>query len=69
VATGCSRYVNAVATPKLPPPPRSAQNRSGCEWASTSPRVAAVAYLAVAARGVLVVGVEGRLGLGGPFGR
>ena len=27
--TGCSRYSNAVTTPKLPPPPRSAQNRSG----------------------------------------
>jgi len=27
--------VNAVATPKLPPPPRSAQKRSGCESAST----------------------------------
>ena len=28
--------MNEVATPKLPPPPRSAQNRSGCEEASTS---------------------------------
>lgn len=28
--TGCSRNVNEVTTPKLPPPPRSAQNRSGC---------------------------------------
>jgi hypothetical protein len=27
--TGCSRYSNAVTTPKLPPPPRSPQNRSG----------------------------------------
>src|SRR5947199_46990 len=27
--SGCSRYSNQVATPKLPPPPRSAQNRSG----------------------------------------
>ena len=28
--TSCSRYSNSVTTPKLPPPPRSAQNRSGC---------------------------------------
>ncbi len=27
--TGCSRNWNEVTTPKLPPPPRSAQNRSG----------------------------------------
>ena len=27
--TGCSRYSKDVTTPKLPPPPRSAQNRSG----------------------------------------
>src|SRR6266540_1658664 len=27
--SGCSRYSNQVATPKLPPPPRSPQNRSG----------------------------------------
>ena len=26
------RNVNEVTTPKLPPPPRSAQNRSGCEF-------------------------------------
>src|SRR5919204_671168 len=26
--TACSRYSNAVTTPKLPPPPRSPQNRS-----------------------------------------
>ena len=28
--TGCAWYSNEVATPKLPPPPRSAQNRSEC---------------------------------------
>ena len=27
--TGCSAYSIPVTTPKLPPPPRSAQNRSG----------------------------------------
>ena len=27
--TGCRRYSSAVTTPKLPPPPRSAQKRSG----------------------------------------
>ncbi len=30
---GCNRYSNDVATPKLPPPPRMAQNRSGCSFA------------------------------------
>ena len=36
--TGCSRKVNEVTTPKLPPPPRSAQNRSGCwSWRWPSP--------------------------------
>ncbi len=30
VCTGLSLNVNAVTTPKLPPPPRSAQNRSSC---------------------------------------
>ena len=29
VLTGCSRNKKEVTTPKLPPPPRSAQNRSG----------------------------------------
>ena len=28
--TGWHRSVNEVTTPKLPPPPRTAQNRSGC---------------------------------------
>ena len=28
--TWCSRNSNSVTTPKFPPPPRSAQNRSGC---------------------------------------
>ena len=28
VSTGCKRYSNDVTTPKLPPPPRTAQNRS-----------------------------------------
>jgi hypothetical protein len=31
--TGCSANRNEVTTPKLPPPPRSAQNRSGCSSA------------------------------------
>ena len=31
ICNGCTRYVNAVATPKLPPPPRRAQKRSGCD--------------------------------------
>ena len=31
--TGCVRNSNEVTTPKLPPPPRSAQNRSGCSSA------------------------------------
>ena len=31
--TSCRRYSNSVTTPKLPPPPRSAQNRSGCSVA------------------------------------
>jgi hypothetical protein len=31
--TGCSENRNEVTTPKLPPPPRSAQNRSGCSSA------------------------------------
>ena len=30
VCTGYSRKVNEVTTPKFPPPPRSAQKRSGC---------------------------------------
>ena len=33
--SGCRANSNAVTTPKLPPPPRSAQSRSGCESAST----------------------------------
>ena len=33
VPTSCSRNRNEVTTPKLPPPPRSAQNRSGCSSA------------------------------------
>ena len=32
-STGCARNTNDVTTPKLPPPPRSAQNRSGCSLA------------------------------------
>ena len=32
--SSCSRNWNRVATPKLPPPPRMAQNRSGCVSAS-----------------------------------
>ena len=35
VPSGCSRSLSRVATPKLPPPPRIAQNRSGWVWAST----------------------------------
>src|SRR5207248_8501918 len=31
--TGCVRNSNEVTTPKLPPPPRSAQNSSGCSFA------------------------------------
>ena len=31
--TGCSANRNELTTPKFPPPPRSAQNRSGCSWA------------------------------------
>ena len=30
VSTGCAWNSKAVTTPKLPPPPRSAQKRSGC---------------------------------------
>ena len=33
VSTGCRRNSNSVTTPKLPPPPRIAQNRSGCSSA------------------------------------
>ena len=33
VETGWARKVNEVTTPKLPPPPRSAQKRSGCSSA------------------------------------
>ena len=32
---GCRRNRNRAATPKLPPPPRIAQNRSGCDPRST----------------------------------
>jgi hypothetical protein len=35
VPTSCSRNWNRVATPKLPPPPRIAQKRSGYVSAST----------------------------------
>src|SRR5207253_5097840 len=35
VLTGCRRYSKEVTTPKLPPPPRSAQKRSGCSSAFT----------------------------------
>ena len=31
--TGCKRYSNEVTTPKLPPPPRKPQKRSGCSVA------------------------------------
>src|SRR5881275_609655 len=34
-ATSCRRNVNEVTTPKLPPPPRRAHNRSGCSAALT----------------------------------
>jgi hypothetical protein len=36
ISSGWSRYVKAVAMPKLPPPPRSAQRRSGSEASVTS---------------------------------
>ena len=36
VSTACSRNWNRVATPKLPPPPRIAQKRSGSCSASTA---------------------------------
>ncbi len=39
--TGCRRNLNRVTTPKLPPPPRIAQNRSG-SWSSST-----IAHLAV----------------------
>ena len=32
VPTSWPRNSNDVTTPKFPPPPRSAQNRSGCSW-------------------------------------
>ena len=35
VSSSCRRNRNRVATPKLPPPPRIAQNRSGCVSSST----------------------------------
>ena len=38
VLTGCSRRCSSVATPKLPPPPRRAQNRSGSLRASACTR-------------------------------
>ena len=38
--TGCSRKVSAVATPKLPPPPCSAQNSSGCSSAEARDQLA-----------------------------
>ena len=31
--TGCRRNLNDVTTPQFPPPPRSAQKRSGCSSA------------------------------------
>ena len=37
--TSCSRKLNRVTTPKLPPPPRSAQNSSGC-WSRLAMRIA-----------------------------
>ncbi len=41
--TRCSRYVKEVTTPKLPPPPRSPANSSGCEAAlAVSSRPSAV---------------------------
>ena len=36
ISSGCRRYVKVVATPKLPPPPRSAQKRSGSDASVTS---------------------------------
>src|SRR3712207_8061174 len=36
--TGWSRKSNEVTTPKFPPPPRSAQNRSGCSSSHTRSR-------------------------------
>src|SRR5215218_6825084 len=33
--SSCSRNWNRVTTPKLRPPPRMAQNSSGCDWSST----------------------------------
>ena len=41
VPTGWSRYRNRVTTPKLPPPPRIAQNRSG-SWSASTRRICAV---------------------------
>ena len=38
VPTSCRRNRNEVTTPKLPPPPRSAQNRSGCSSALATTR-------------------------------
>src|SRR6266536_335776 len=43
--TSCSRKVNRVTTPKLPPPPRSAQNSSGC-WSRLAVRIAPSAVTA-----------------------
>ena len=39
-ASSCSRNWKRVTTPKLPPPPRIAQNRSGCVSASTRQHLA-----------------------------
>ena len=42
--TGCSRNSNDVTTPKLPPPPRIAQNRSGCSVSLARTRLAVGQY-------------------------
>ena len=54
VSTGCSRYRNRVATPKLPPPPRIAQNRSGCESPSTCRSSPSAVTISAASRSSIV---------------
>ncbi len=53
-SSGCSRNLRRVATPKFPPPPRIAQNRSGCVSSSVYRRSPSAVTTSAASRSSIV---------------
>ena len=58
--SSCSANSNSVTTPKLPPPPRMAQNRSGC-WSAAARRIRPSAVTTSAARRLSMVSPNRRI--------